>query len=127
MIEGLYLWWYQNLNHFYHSNFFQKRVSATFPKPIDVWALTEAQEALKKGRKKSALVLPFDKVHSLLKEVLHNNKLDDQVSLYLVAVLDYIAADILKVNKQLKKCRLSYVKKNATCNLITLEFAIVNT
>ena len=76
---------------------FQKRVSATFPKPIDVWALTEAQEALKKGRKKSALVLPFDKVHSLLKEVLHNNKLDDQVSLYLVAVLDYIAADILKV------------------------------
>ena len=60
--------------------------------------MTEAQRALEKGKKKSALVLPFDKVHSLLKEVLHNNKLDDQVSLYLVAVLDYIAADILKVN-----------------------------
>ena len=48
-------------------------------------------------KRKSALVLPFDKVHSLLKEVLHSNKLDDQVSLYLVAVLDYIAGDILKV------------------------------
>ncbi len=72
-------------------------MSATFPKPIDEWALTEAQGALQKGKKKSALVLPFDKVHPLLKEVLHNNKLDDQVTLYLVAVLDYIAADILKV------------------------------
>ena len=104
---------------------FQKRVSATFPKPIDVWALTEAQEALKKGRKKSALVLPFDKVHSLLKEVLHNNKLDDQVSLYLVAVLDYIAADILKVNKQM--IYVNNIIKNAKCNLNTLEFSIVNT
>ena len=55
--------------------------------------------------------MPFDKVHSLLKEVLHNNKLDDQVSLYLVAVLDYIAADILKVNKQLKKCKQSQTQK----------------
>jgi hypothetical protein len=36
-------------------------------------------------------------VHSILKEVLHNSKLDDQVSLYIVAVLDYIALDILKV------------------------------
>lgn len=69
-----------------------------FPRPIIDWALSEARMALeKRGKKKSALVLPFDKVHSLLKEVLHSNKLDDQVSLYLVAVLDYIAGDILKV------------------------------
>ena len=72
----------------------------TFPKPIDDWALNEAHKALdKKSKKKSSLVLPFDKVHSLLKEVLHSSKLDDQVSLYLVAVLDYIAGDILKVIK----------------------------
>ena len=77
---------------------FQKRVSTTFPKPIDEWALAEANRALEKGKKKSTLVLPFDKVHPLLKEVLQNNKLDDQVTLYVVAVLDYIAADILKVS-----------------------------
>ena len=75
---------------------FQKRVLDTFPKPIDAWAKNEAHKALK-TKKKSVLVLPFDKVHSLLKEVLHSNRLDDQVSLYLVAVLDYIAGDILKV------------------------------
>ena len=74
-------------------------MSTTFPKPIDDWALTEAQRALEKGKRRASLALPFDKVHNLLKEVLHNNKPDDQVSLYLVAVLDYIAADILKVRK----------------------------
>ena len=77
-------------------------MSTTFPKPIDDWALTEAQRALEKGKRRASLALPFDKVHNLLKEVLHNNKPDDQVSLYLVAVLDYIAADILKVRKTCK-------------------------
>ena len=64
---------------------------------MDKWALTEAQRALDRGKKKSTLSLPIDKVHIILKEVLHNPKLDDQVSLFIVAVLDYIAADILKV------------------------------
>ena len=30
--------------------------------------------------------------------MLHNSKLDEQISLFIVAVLDYIAADILKVS-----------------------------
>ena len=75
----------------------QKRVCLTFPTPIDKWAIDKAQRALKRGRKKLPVILPADKIHSLLKEVLHNNRLDDQVSLYIVAVLEYIAADILKV------------------------------
>ena len=88
--------------------FLQKRVLDRFPRPIDDWALNEAHKALdKKAKKKSVLVLPNEKVHSLLKEVLHTNKLDEQVSLYLVAVLDYIAGDILKV--KLTKICLSQI------------------
>ena len=97
-------------------------MSTTFPKPIDDWALTEAQRALEKGKRRASLALPFDKVHNLLKEVLHNNKPDDQVSLYLVAVLDYIAADILKVRKI---CKWSHpwilILENSFCDVELLK------
>ncbi|GFO27436.1 son of sevenless, partial [Plakobranchus ocellatus] len=72
------------------------RISKTFPDPIDKWAIRDAQLAVKDG-KKNNILLPVDKIQPLLKEEL-GFRVDYSLALYIVAVLEYIAADILKIS-----------------------------
>lgn len=77
----------------------EERVHKKILHPMDTWAIAEAQSAVErtKNKKTSQLVFPVDRIHqTLVKEVL-GYKIDHQVTIYIVAVLEYIAADILKL------------------------------
>ncbi|CAG5136425.1 unnamed protein product [Candidula unifasciata] len=74
-----------------------ERISKTFPDPIDKWAIRDAQNAVRDYKKNCNILLPVDKILPLLKEEL-GYRVDYSLAVYIVAVLEYIAADILKIS-----------------------------
>ena len=47
----------------------EDRVLKTFPHPIYKWAISDAQAATERGKKKNPLVFPAEKVHPVMQKV----------------------------------------------------------
>ena len=77
---------------------FQRRVNKTFPSPIGMKTKDFTEKVLK-HRKRPELALPVDKVHNMLKtEVLHNAKLDIEVSRYQSSISENKCGELLTIN-----------------------------
>lgn len=77
----------------------EAHVQATFSYPIDVWSLSEAQEKLERfaARKRNVFLFPIDKIYQLLIRYVLGYKVDISVIQFIMGILDYVAADILKL------------------------------
>lgn len=75
----------------------QGKIKKYFPNPISEWSFNEAKQALEKGKKKSSIVMSIERVQTILQKEFYHRKVDTNMVLYYAAVLDYIAADLLKL------------------------------
>jgi son of sevenless-like protein len=77
----------------------ESHVQSTFAHPIDVWSLSEAQEKMERYavRKRGVFLFPIEKLYHLLVKEVFGYKVDITVVQFIMAILDYVAADILKL------------------------------
>lgn len=88
----------------------EEKVKKIFPAPINYWALNEANEII--NNKKRKLTIPLDSIHSLLQKDVLQYKLDISVTTFIVAVVEYLSADILKLSgNYVRKIKHSEITK----------------
>ncbi|KAH8273837.1 hypothetical protein KR044_001915 [Drosophila immigrans] len=94
----------------------EEKVNKSFPVPIVQWALKEANEVINSKKRKS--LLPTERVHTLLQKDVLQYKIDNSVSAYLVAVLECISSDILKMAAE-------YVCNISHCEIVKEDLEVV--
>eukprot|EP00111_Clytia_hemisphaerica_P018336 TCONS_00054236-protein len=67
-----------------------------FPAQIREWAINTARSAVEKKKKKT-VTLPVDKLLLTMQKEYLGYKIEPQLGMYIVAVVEYISADILKL------------------------------
>uniref|UniRef100_A0A336MNH1 CSON003850 protein n=1 Tax=Culicoides sonorensis TaxID=179676 RepID=A0A336MNH1_CULSO len=75
----------------------EDRVKKTFPNPIDECVLYLTRDTVDKNIK---LMLPFEKIHSILKKDVLQYKIDRNVSLFLVAIVQYSFCGLMVLTRQ---------------------------
>lgn len=96
---------------FHQQSDVEGQIKRLFPQPLDKWSIKRAHEIMAqlKNNKKSRtlgfsgadrapLKTPVDKFHNLLQKELLHHKTDISVSQYILAVLEFIATDILQLS-----------------------------
>ncbi|XP_052738990.1 protein son of sevenless isoform X3 [Bicyclus anynana] len=72
----------------------EQRVAQTFPKPFDQWTVKDARDVSTLRRRK---LLPLDKIHQYIQKEVLQYKIDMSVTLHIVAILEYISTDVLRL------------------------------
>lgn len=73
-------------------------VQKNFTAPIDTWALSDAQLVMDRAQKKRGVfIFPVDKLFTLLQKEVFGYKIELNLVQYIMAILDYVSADILKL------------------------------
>ena len=70
------------------------------PEPLAKMMLREGRTAVDRGKRKAGLHFLVDRVYPMMREQLHaHSRIDENVTLYLIAIMEYISTDILKVQR----------------------------
>lgn len=73
-------------------------VQKNFMAPIDTWALSDAQLLMDRAQKrKGVFIFPVDKLFVQLQKEVFGYKIEFNLVQFIMAILDYVSADILKL------------------------------
>lgn len=77
----------------------EAHVQNNFAAPIDAWAIADAQQTMEKhaAKRRGVFMFPVDRIYQQLQKDVFEYRLELNVVQFILGILDYISADILKL------------------------------